>query len=472
MNALHLELIVSGCAIDFRDAQSLAMACKSSRDAFRQGPLCLVTDIERLVTHNAITRLFHMLRWCGAAVRVLRLDQQPQYLWEPELTGHERAAAWERAMCQMPYPSSVHLKFIGQHCLNLEELAIHEWPAFTGMDVHYDQLMPNYLCGMPRLRCVHLPTTTARAWPNRRMALEGLLEHCAELTQLDVAVSFPCNAVPLLTAPYATRLTQLRVHYVGPQELGLLARSCPHLRRLHLFGCDLGGLDLTSALPAELTVLTMEQCQGAIAVLPFERVHTHFNGLQMLIFGMPDMEDPILPSEGADSAGPDSAGRDWLPLLRAMSTQRSLRVLDVSNLAAVDDVLLSQLAAQCACLHTLHMPYTGVSAAGFDQVRFNPALLPRLRVITYCNDSYERDLDEFFSMAPEELEESMEDDLYDLLVEGCYKVMLDPAPVRTFYAFCALVVERGLIVPSERHGMHVLPEYANRLSRDYFCLSL
>ena len=43
--------------------------------------------------------------------------------------------------------------------------------------------------------------------------------------------------------------------------------------------------------------------------------------------------------------------------------------------------------------------------------------------------------------------------------------------VHAFYAYSALVVARGLHVPSERHSMHVLPWHAHRLARDYLCLS-
>lgn len=458
MNALHLDVIVSCCAIDFRDAQHLAMACTASRNAIARGPLCLVTDICRIITHDDIERLFELLRWCGAAVRVLRLDQQPSYLWAPELVGSERAATWHRVMSKMPNPSSVILHAIGQHCPNLEELAMHGWVAFNGCDVQWDTSVVHELCRMPRLRRVHLPTSASRSAVNKRMALEMVLESCTELTQLDVALSFPCNVMRVLTGRHASRLTQLSLDCIGADELSRLAGACSQLCRLHLHDCDLDGLDLSSALPAGLAVLTMVQCEGAVAPNPFERAHSHFGRLQMLSF-----DRPILP-EGP--AGPS--------LLRAVCTQPSLLVLDVSFLEQMNDALLLLLAAQCSFLHTLHMPNCAVTAAGFETVRCEPALLPRLRVITYWNDSYERGFDDFFSKTPGELAAELEADLIEL-DEGdwtcdLYDLKPSASTVRTFYAFCALVVERRLIVPSERHTMHVLPWHAQELSRDYLCL--
>ena len=67
--------------LDFRDAKMLASTCSHVRSAVRAGPIGLVTDVERIITHEDLASLFGFLRWCGEAVRELRLEQQPRALW-------------------------------------------------------------------------------------------------------------------------------------------------------------------------------------------------------------------------------------------------------------------------------------------------------------------------------------------------------------------------------------------------------
>jgi hypothetical protein len=127
-------------------------------------------------------------------------------------------------------------------------------------------------------------------------------------------------------------------------------------------------------------------------------------------------------------------------------------------------------------LHTLRMPHTWVSADGFDTVRQNSELLPRLRIMTYRNVCYEEGLEEFFCMTPDELATGLEEDLLECkqnhrdfpTLDWNGYLLLPELAIRDFYAFCALVVARGLIVPSERHKFHALPKHEHRLSRDYF----
>ena len=44
--------------------------------------------------------------------------------------------------------------------------------------------------------------------------------------------------------------------------------------------------------------------------------------------------------------------------------------------------------------------------------------------------------------------------------------------VRAFHAFCALVVTRGLHVPSDAETMHIRPLHAHVLCLDYFCVGV
>ena len=192
---------------------------------------------------------------------------------------------------------------------------MHGWVAFNASDMDWDLCVENCLCHMPRLRRVHLPTNASRVHTGKLMHFERVLESCTELSQLDVMVSHYYNASMLLMSPLSSRLTQLSLEFIGPDELDRLAQACPQLLRLHLHDCRLDDLDLTSALPAGLTVLTMEDCKGAVAPLPFESAQAHFGNLQMLYLGLPH-EEPTLPT-----------GPDRLPLLRAVCTQPSLLVL-------------------------------------------------------------------------------------------------------------------------------------------------
>jgi len=139
----------------------------------------------------------------------------------------------------------------------------------------------------------------------------------------------------------------------------------------------------------------------------------------------------------------------------------------------VDDLVFLDLAQRCPSLDTLKMPYTAVSHASFDVLREDPMLLPALRVLSYWNDGYERDLDGFYIMSLEELAQSCIEDLVEI-DEGDWSEYMRPTAkqVRAFHAFCALVVARGLHVPSDTEVMKVLPQHAHVLCRDYFCIGV
>ena len=365
-------------------------------------------------------------------------------------------------MRSMPHLQIAQLRHIAQHCAHLEELSISNWHAFNGADPYWDVGVWLELSRMPRLRRVRLPTDICRAVYGRPVNVEHVLKSCSELVQLDSAVSFPDNATRLLKSPHAVRLQQLSLHAVEPGDVQRIAGACPRLRRLNLHDCNLDGLDLTRALPPTLTVLTFEECNGPVMALPVERVQLHFRSLQMLSFGCSTWDRPLLPD-----------GPSHVPMLTALCTLPNLRVLDMPNLDLVDDTLLLRIASQCTRLHTLTMPNTmKVTADSFDTLRRNPQLLPKLRVMTYVNDAYERNIDYLFSMTPDELTAEMEEYLVEL-DEGDWSYIPKPsaASVRAFSAFCQLVVARGpLTMPSDKHGLHILPQHAHVLERDCFCL--
>jgi hypothetical protein len=473
--------------MDFRDVLHLAMTCTASKAAVAQGPLHLVSDIERSISHTDIARLLKMLQWCGNAVRTLRLDQKPSFLWAPDLEGVERQAVWEHTMSTMPHPASETLLAIVKHCSRLEELSMHDWVAYNADDPRWDINLISALRQLPELRRVHLPTAASRASMNKRMEIDTVLEYCPGLTQLDLHVSFPLNAARLLSSTHAARLLQLSLHCVAAAEVRRLGVACPHLRRLHLQSCGLANVDLVSALPSSLTALTLLECEGELAAVAPDRVRGHFRHLQLLIFGTHSIEFPMLPppaDRDREHADPTLVLANLLveddprlaphaAMLDAFITLPSLRVLDVSILDDVDDLLFLNMAHRCPSLHSLFLPWTAVSHVSFDVLRGDPLLLPGLRVLSYRNGSYERNLDDFYTMSLEELAQSCIDDIVEI-DEGDWIGYVQPTPkeVRAFYAFCALVVTRGLHVPSYGEPMRVSPLHAHVLCSNYFCIGV
>ena len=270
---LHVELLATQ-PLDFRDLLCLAATSAAARGAVQRGPLHLITDIKRIITVKDLGCLLRALRWCGASVRTLRLDQQPSVLWdEHNLEGDERRKAWEAKMSQMPHPSVEMLRTIRVCCPNLQVLGIDDWVAYRSADPKWNASIITELAQFSQLRCVHAPGNT---WSEDvDCPVHELLESCPNLTQLSVPVSHPRHIRPLCESPHAARLLQLSLFKATPIELARLC-NCRSLRRLHLAECDLLGIDLTISLPRGLSVLTMEQCTGLVARSAPERVRSHF----------------------------------------------------------------------------------------------------------------------------------------------------------------------------------------------------
>ena len=93
-----------------------------------------------------------------------------------------------------------------------------------------------------------------------------LLESSPELTQLGLRIPFTNNVLLMLRSACSSRLLQLSIHSVGGDALSMLKAACPNLRRLELHQCNLGDVDLTSALTSSLRVLTLADCSNPLAL--------------------------------------------------------------------------------------------------------------------------------------------------------------------------------------------------------------
>ena len=141
VTALHFECIATR-RLDFRELSLLAQLCKAARQAVAQGPLHIMTDVTRVLSHADLDHVLHLLRWCGGVVHVLRLHQQSRALWAPPgiMDDDERRMSRMAAMERMPFPQTSILEKVRQRCPNLQELLIDGWMAYCGTDPHYQQV--------------------------------------------------------------------------------------------------------------------------------------------------------------------------------------------------------------------------------------------------------------------------------------------------------------------------------------------
>ena len=461
VTALHFECIATR-RLDFRELSLLAQLCKAARQAVAQGPLHIMTDVTRVLSHADLDHVLHLLRWCGGVVHVLRLHQQSRALWAPPgiMDDDERRMSRMAAMERMPFPQTSILEKVRQRCPNLQELLIDGWMAYCGTDPHWDAGVISTCSKLPHLRRIHMPMSDNVT--NRRLDVLGMLESCPELTQLSLHVPFPLNTRPLLLSAQAGRLQQLALHCVGREEVSMLRAACPNLRRLDLQDCGLGGLVLTEALPGSLTCLHFLNCEGPLGQATAEQMRSRFANLQSLQFDWVRHKQPALLSSKPEH----------IQMLASACMLASLRFLDVRD-QPFDDAMLTLLATHSKLLHTLLVPETKVSAAGFATLRQDVQLMPRLRVIEYRNEVYAENLDHFYSMSLEEREQELQQELREIsmlftddVVELANQVQL----CRDFFEFASLVVARGLIVPLQAQSHCVLPWQRHELCQDPLAL--
>ena len=486
MRPLHFELLTSQ-PLDFRDARSFALTCSASRYAFVNGPLHLITDITRHITSGDITHLVSMLRWCGEALRTLHLDQQPRSLWP-------RSRHWQAHMAQMPFLSWPLLRAVCRCCPNLVDMAFHGWVAYNGCNCLWSAELMCTLRLLPGLVRVHLPTTEMRGITagTAPVGLHELLESCPGLTQLSMAIPSDVEANSLLRGQLASRLLQLHVRHLSAASMQLLSK-CPQLRRLDAQSCYVGGLDMSSALPATLRVLSLEGCEGRLEAVPFELAARHVLHLEALILVATADGSALQGLSTAEAAQEEDEGEEdeeikdetlhatqvigLRSMLLALCTPPHLMVLAIAHIA-LRDAQLRVIASSCPLLHTLRVPFTRLSAHGFEELRASEAL-PRLRVAEYENEWFAAD-DSFFRMQADELQQSLLDALDDVrshsddpdTIESATDSRHAARGARAFFAFCTLVATRGLVVPLRAHNHAVLPTHEHPLQRDYFHLGL
>lgn len=454
LEELHLELLVTQ-SLDFRDVMRLAATCAGARRAVQHGPLHLITDIKRAITVDHLGCLLQALQWCGASVQTLRLDQQPTVLWAPPgLEGDDRRRAWEEKMSRMPYPNLETLRTIRLCCPNLRVLGIDDWVAYGGSDPQWRASIAAELAQFPQLRCVHAP---CQAWSEEDdRPLAELLQACPHLTQLSVPVSYPRQARAVCESPHAARLLQLSLFRATAAEVSLLCK-CSSLRRLHLAECAVDGIDLTTALPRGLTVLTMSDCTGHAARSVPACARSHFAELKWFDLGF----------------SVDAFRSDFL--LDVVCRLPRLLVLDLCNTDFTDTMLCS-VVEHCKHLHTLAITYAEVTASGFETLQ-SVAALPYLRHLLYWNSSYEHPegLQDFFTMDIEELNASLLADLDEMVSFDWASLEYDVPEeehILAWHAYMTVVVMRRLVVPVVGGSLEdVLPWQMHAICQDYFRLN-
>ena len=93
-------------------------------------------------------------------------------------------------------------------------------------------------------------------------------------------------------------------------------------------------------------------------------------------------------------------------------------------------------------------------------------------MLRYENDGFAEDLDHFFSMSVAGLNAEEAEFLDAPLTEEFDPTEDSVDDVINFFAFCRVVVTRGLVVPLERRHGKLLPEQAHVISRDYLALGV
>ena len=461
MEAIHFDLLAAS-PLDFRDAQCLAMTCEAAKVAFRKGRLQLIADTDhRILTTRDLSRIQRGLVKFEN-VCILRLDQQPRSLWPPP-------GQWDTVMRQMPYPSSGLLEHLSVRCRNLEELSLHGWVSFTGASTVWNHHLVAALRLMPQLRRVAAPINkTPDGDGSNQLGLETLIDTCTHLTQLHVQLPFMPHVVPFLEHVQIGRLLHLSLYCVGPHAIRLLHR-CTNLRRLHIDGCALHNVDLSSALPASLRVLTFVDCEGPPKLIDEAQMAERFGRLELLSFCVPyDSSQPVLNDQTRTS-------------MHHMWVQPFMRVLELSNVG-VTDQMLRGIAERCPLLDTLLLGYVNDLTVYGLSILLDLSVLPKLRAASFTNESYADGLDEFFVMSREERIKEHEDEIGELqrklrfATEGTWdevrEVEKEIRLTDAFFMFVRAVTTRSLVVPLQAHNRLLLPRQLHPLQRDYFHLGI
>ena len=476
--------------LDFRDAKMLASTCSHVRSAVRAGPIGLVTDVERRITHEDLASLFGFLRWCGEAVRELRLEQQPRALWElptmmedeePLLFWGARRNAEDAIRKQMPTNHSILLHRLAERCPRLHTLSIqgfdHPHCDLSDQDNWRSAISTLLPDALPCLRRLHLASAFqfdgSRTRNQTPLVLVPLLER-TRIDQLDMTLGAVTTAGLLTAAAESSRrLLQISVSDLAPASVLLLCEVCTGLRRLRLTRCDIGveqraaheplSSAVLQALPRALSVLEMIECEAT-----WTGWNSDVRSSFPLDLRLPELHHLELQLNSSD-CGPrvsfGSAGEHLTPLA-------SLRTLDVCGHALFGDGELLTVARCCGRLQWLAVAHTCVTSRGFRALYMEPyeeALgndgsaplpLPRLRVCLYANLMFESGLEDFLipgtTLAALEEKQSLalaDEAEKDLIIEQAGDLIASHAEadecIRAFFAFCALAVRRELVVPFE-----------------------
>lgn len=354
------------------------------------------------------------------------------------------------------------MQSIAECCRNLEELSLHGWVAFTGSDAHWNRGLLAALRELPRLRRVQAPLDDVEPdHSSPDWGFETLLDCCSLLTQLNVPVPYQNNISALLTHDQASRLVQLRLYSASPAEVRLL-RRCAALRRLALDWSRLSGVELSTALPGSLQVLTILHCEGPLAPLAPAKLAACFGQLELVSLSVPFADSH---ADSHHLASPRDAA-----LLHALWTRPRMRVLHLSNVGhAFTDGMLHEVARSCPLLDTLFLEQAdALSDAGFGLLLHEPTVLPRLRCAMFSNEGYSDGLDEFFALGAEELEQAYQEEEEESM--GGENGMTEDTlrRMKAFFAFLRAVVARSLIVPLEANNRLLLPHQLHPLLRDGF----
>lgn len=523
-----LEIVVVTARLDFRDALALALACTDLKRVVAHGPLHLVTDSERLITRSDVASLHAMLRWCGGGVMTLRVEQQARHAYSAGLPRawdyeagvyrhHADKAAVDAVLSTMPSKPSAVLAPIWECCPKLEELVMRRvhCQAWHGPDADHLSSALAGLARLPKLCRVHI-SSEAFFGPDADAISAGLLRMLdarntqvalaarRALTRLSICVG-PNVAKPLLQSAHAARMLQLWLGALPPETVALL-RGCTSLRRLALHGCVLswGGSTFTPSdiLPSGLRSLRLIECYGTQEDGAAAALAAACPRLEQLELGFScrfSDEPDDAPFETDDATDPQVQWRRELTLphrcLTDLASLHSLVVLDMPNAMEFDDGELMGLARGCPLLHTLILAGSGVTAVGFDFLRYYEAsdpddCLPRLRVLSYTNDKFECGLMRILRYCPSAEEEKLgpevvlqhrldalardmeeewddiEAEIHDYCEELRDKALRD---WENFYAFAGLVVGRDLQVPEDNYDLTQVPlEHQHPLVAEVF----
>ena len=474
---MHALELVAVSELDFRDLPLLALLCSSMREAIRAGPLSLITVGTRIITQDDMDSLLHMLRWCGSAVRLLRLDQVPKSAWgiPPRGTGESATAdyitAFDKILDVIAHEYIENVERVAELCPSLQVLGMSQfkWGRQRFEDDRAERLTAA-LARLTKLRAVHV-MNQCQAVPETVSYLP-VLAACSQLTQLDVALN-AAMVVPVLSSPHAPNLRQISLFGLTAPVVRLLAR-CTALSRLHIenhpyhqhlggpevSNSSLQGVNLAEHLPPALTTLSIE----VTMVNSFITGDTFCTTLVRRCVMLQRL------SIGCEECMELSAGA-----LDQLCTLPNLRVLDIRNAYALNDSHLAELARNCLELHTLRIDYAkGVTHRGFDALAADASQLPHLRTLAYINDVFEMNLDDMLgAKTEEELMTEEHEWLHDADWEENHVSRGDYEHyVPAFFAYARLVVRRSLAFPLQDSVGELMPWHQHRLDADYLCLGV